>query len=314
NGKEIPFTAKLPKGLYYIEVPRGKYLVRSPAKIGGYPNYASPVLLRIPLEKLSNEITNDMVFVPEGRFLVGDPSDKEHVDERMLMLESFYLDTYEVSNGEYRQFLAYMDQNPSSRFMLYSDEPKHKRAKGGHIPKDWEQEHYKKWSPGDRDPVVNVDWYDAYAYCAWQGKRLPTALEWEKAAGWQADTQDKSTYPWGDRFYKENANTVETWDGGQWNHRRTKEVDEYEEGKSFYGVYNMAGNALEWTNSWYEPPLALKKQDNLLNLFELDKQTLQGGSFAQERFAARTYHYFLTFLSSHDFHYGFRCAISALEK
>ncbi|MCP4396016.1 MAG: SUMF1/EgtB/PvdO family nonheme iron enzyme, partial [bacterium] len=124
NGKEIPFTAKLPKGLYYIEVPRGKYLVRSPAKIGGYPNYASPVLLRIPLEKLSDDIIKDMVFVPEGRFLAGeDPSDQEHVDERTVMLESFYLDTYEVSNGEYRQFLAYMDQNPSSRFMLYSDEP-----------------------------------------------------------------------------------------------------------------------------------------------------------------------------------------------
>src|SRR5262249_17815759 len=136
----------------------------------------------------------------------------------------------------------------------YNDEPEYKKVKAGHLPKDWNTSFYRKYNPGERHPVVNVDWYDAYAYCVSRGKRLPTEPEWEKAAGWWAekDQARKFNYPWGDQFDSDRANTSEAWQQ-RWDDRRTTEVGNYESGKSFYGIYDMAGNAFEWTDTWYNP-------------------------------------------------------------
>jgi formylglycine-generating enzyme required for sulfatase activity len=164
-----------------------------------------------------------MVLVPAGEFTMG--SSTGDADERpphQVYLDSFLIDKYEVSVGEYATFL---------------------QEAGNHPPSDWKtmnQLAHKK------RPVSNVDWADAGAYCKWAGKRLPTEAEWEKAAR----GTDGRLYPWGNEPpTSRHANYGQT---GSSNHAALAPVGSFEEGKSPYGTYDMAGNVWEWVSDWYD--------------------------------------------------------------
>ncbi|HLA39122.1 MAG TPA: SUMF1/EgtB/PvdO family nonheme iron enzyme, partial [Candidatus Glassbacteria bacterium] len=88
----------------------------------------------------------------------------------------------------------------------------------------------------DDFPVTYVSWLDAVAYSRWIGKRLPTEMEWEKAARGPNGFQ----WPWGDRFYKHRCNVKETGKG------RTMPVGSFLTGANDYGVLDLAGNVWEW--------------------------------------------------------------------
>jgi len=89
-------------------------------------------------------------------------------------------------------------------------------------------------------PVVEISYFDAEEYCKSAGKRIPKPEEWEKAAR----GTDGRIYPWGDKFDSKNINSVEAAKDGP------VKVGTFEKGKSPYGVYDMAGNVSEWTDSW----------------------------------------------------------------
>jgi formylglycine-generating enzyme required for sulfatase activity len=165
-----------------------------------------------------------MVLVPAGPFPMGSTmGEADELPVHQVYLDAFWMDQHQVSVGHYARFLD---------------------ATAQEAPPDWiimnRSQHQKR-------PVVNVEWADAAAYCAWAGKRLPTEAEWEKAAR----GTDGRTYPWGNehptKFFA-NVNR-EQWN----NHSALTPVGAYEEGKSPYGIYDMAGNVWEWVSDWYDP-------------------------------------------------------------
>jgi formylglycine-generating enzyme required for sulfatase activity len=193
--------------------PQGIEVARAPAY------QAPPVTLP---KEMTGRDGAPMALVPAGEFLMGSAADGP---EHRVYLDSFYMDKFEVTAARYAKFMG-----ETSRAQ----------------PFFWEEVNLK--SDGER-PVIGVDWHDADAYCKWAGKRLPTEAEWEKAAR----GTDKRTYPWGSddpssQLANYSVDGKRAWQGMS----TLSPVGSFEEGKSPYGLYDMAGNVWEWVADWYD--------------------------------------------------------------
>ncbi|MEK6709404.1 MAG: SUMF1/EgtB/PvdO family nonheme iron enzyme, partial [Nitrospinota bacterium] len=180
-----------------------------------------------------------MVLVPAGPFLRGarEPSgrEKDDVPARTLHLDAFHLDRFEVSNGAYARFVEATGRRPPAW-----EPPISRREEPAG---DWSRFAWEggRPSPGASDlPVTLVSWFDAEAYCAWAGKRLPTEAEWEKAAR----GAEGRTYPWGGEPPEGRANF-----GGA--HPGPLPPGSFPGGASPYGVMDLAGNVAEWVADYY---------------------------------------------------------------
>ena len=169
----------------------------------------------------------------------------------------------------------------------------------------------------DDYPVVQVSWNDAYTYCSWVGRRLPSEAEWEKAASWDEKNQSKYLYPWGNTFEGAKLNFCDKncpfgWANDAVNDRfaYTAPVGRYPTGASPYGVYDMAGNVWEWIEDWYsesyysEPPIANPQGPDSGNY-----RVLRGGAWINLESFVHTSdrNWSDPVLYSYDF--GFRCAV-----
>src|SRR3989304_4351946 len=108
------------------------------------------------------------------------------------------------------------------------------------LPPHWKKGAYEAGK--DNYPVVNVDWYMAAMYCKSISKRLPTKEEWDKAARGNEGFE----YPWGKIFKSELLNSDEA------GFERLTPAGSFEDGKSPYGIYDMAGNVKEGADSEYK--------------------------------------------------------------
>lgn len=172
-----------------------------------------------------------MVRIPAGSFEMGRshelPDDGlkwfPHLlrDDRpvhTVTLVAFDMDVHEVTNREYADFLA-ADSGPIDAPYYWIDgNPPEGRAE---------------------DPVANLTWEEADAYCRWRGKRLPTEAEWEKACRGGAAAKK---YPWGDDDADETKAHFDSVKG-------PTAVCRFD--KNGYGLCDMAGNVWEWTADIY---------------------------------------------------------------
>jgi formylglycine-generating enzyme len=171
-----------------------------------------------------------MVFIPGGEFSRGRGYDwpdtllawypnplKDDTPVRKLHIDPFYMDEAEVTNERYAAFVKAARHKPPYHWFK------------GEIAKGQE-----------KHPVVNVSWDDAAAFCAWEGKRLPTEAEWERACRGVAEGR---MYPWGDTNPTAQQAVFNLDNGAA--AVCTKE-------RSYFGLCDIIGNVWEWTADWYD--------------------------------------------------------------
>ncbi len=226
----------------------------------------------------------EMILIPAGSFEMGDHFNEGDTWERpvhTVTLDAFYMDIHEVTMGQFKAFLADSGYNWAG---------------------SWDQ--VDQFSPSDDHPMIYVSWYDAVAYAEWAGKRLPTEAEWEYAA--RGGLVGKR-FTWGDdeRLARDYANYDET--GGKDKSKITVPVGSFE--PNGYGLYDMAGNLLEWCQDWYDNYYKNSPSNNPQGPEDgvLGIRVLRGGSWASVtnrlRLADRAY----DFPNNRGIASGFRC-------
>ncbi|MCB9476266.1 MAG: formylglycine-generating enzyme family protein [Deltaproteobacteria bacterium] len=201
---------------------------------------------------------NDQVLIPAGNFWMGcepedDECDSNESPRHEVYLSAYYIDVYEVTNERYAAFLN-ANGNECDGYECADEDSLYIRVheSGGVWSADTGYEDH---------PMVDVSWYGARSFCEWTGGRLPTEAEWEKAA---KGAGEHYIYPWGDTWIANAANysySGDPWDDEVW--PKTTPVGYFDgsdhggtyqtaDGRSPYGLHDMAGNVWEWVNDWYD--------------------------------------------------------------
>ncbi len=249
----------------------------------------------VPLESknlLPTEIdyTGQMILIPAGEFVLGSNNylPNEQIEQK-LYLPDYYIDKYEVTNAQYYRFCQATNRSmPASPW--------------------WDEKYF---SNPDM-PIVGITWNDANAYANWANKKLPNESEWEKAAGWETKSQRKHIWPWGDSPEPTRANISTD---------HPSNINQYPSGGSSYGVQDMAGNAAEWVESYYQPYTGSQSGSQSTDTnYGTTNRVVRGGSFRSSFEDARTtrrfYHtpdFKADEVKTRSWLIGFRCAILASD-
>jgi len=255
----------------------------------------------IPYEREIDGVT--MVLVPIGSFVMGSTPEEidraynqcveiygscnrgyfereaRNGDNTQTFTAPFWIDKYEVSQAQFSEFNGVKTNNNSFT--------------------------------GDDLPVETITWFEAQAYCEARGGRLPTEAEWE----YVARGPNGLIYPWGDEFDGTRTNfcdenCTQSWrytdaDDGYAN---TAPVNNYSEGASWVGAYQMSGNVWEWTLSIYdEYPYRLSNESINDNS---SARVLRGGSWDDVLMYVRSVYRYRYIPTDWDDFVGLRCVRS----
>jgi len=219
-----------------------------------------------------------MVLIPAGEFWMGsdevdtegrqkefgfrEPMYQDEHPRHRQTLPAFYIDRYEVSNADYKEFITKNHVEPPPPWVQNGyNASKHRLATFSleqlrQVAIDYFQLD-RDTSTMEREallaaleeiqaardplPATAMSWYDAASYCIWRDKRLPSEAEWEKAARGTEGLR----YPWGDEWDQAKTNVGDNDEG------ITVAGGTYPEDRSVFGVFDLGGNVSEWVNDWY---------------------------------------------------------------
>jgi gamma-glutamyl hercynylcysteine S-oxide synthase len=278
----------------------------------------APVLSAPPPPPAATAAVTGEVLIPGGRFTMGTDTEAWALDNErpahQVSVPSFHLDRAPVTNGQYAAFLdagGYDDPRWWSPAGW-----RHRRTAGLTAPQHWRRDG-DGWAVVqfgresrivDDEPVVHVCFYEAEAYAAWAGKRLPTEAEWEKAARHDPATGRSRRYPWGDEAPEPRHANL-----GQ-RHLRPAPVGAYPDGVSPSGVHQLIGDVWEWTSSdfaGYPGFSAYPYREYSEVFFGPEYKVLRGGSFGTDRSACRGTFRNWDYPVRRQIFAGFRCARDA---
>jgi len=258
-----------------------------------------------------------MAWIPAGNFLMGsDHYGPEEAPARRVSLSGFWMDRYPVTNDAFRQFVGetgyvtLAERQPASTdrpgattrmsagSIVFVRRPprvtRNEREWWLFVPgAHWRQPEGPGTTSKDKGhhPVVHIAYEDAEAYAKWAGKELPTEAEWEYAA---RGGLDGMRFAWGDEFLPRGRQMANTWPGDYTDLAvplGTSPAGSFP--PNGYGLYDMTGNAWEWTQDWYEDKRSLKafannnprggtrekSYDERTHPYLVPRKTIKGGSY-----------------------------------
>ena len=263
--------------------------------------------------KIQQEKQKNFVEIKGGLYTMGYNGTKYCYDielpEHKTYLENFKIGIFPITNKEYLEFMQ--DGGYETYKHWLSDGWEKVKSNKWNSPMYWEKindEWYVRDFLGIRkinlnEPVCHVSYYEADAYCKWAGKRLPTEGEWEKAACWNEEKQEKMLFPWGNESPTvEKCNLLEAY---QWG---TTEIGTYPDGISPSGCQQMIGDVWEWTSSEFTGYPGFKSGfDEYNDKWFTNQKVLRGGSFGTPKMSIRgSYRNFFR-LDERWLFSGFRC-------
>jgi formylglycine-generating enzyme required for sulfatase activity len=259
-------------------------------------------------------------LVPGGTF------DRSNDAAAPATIHDFRLDAYEVTVGRFRNFVAAYTQTMTPEGA----------GKNPNIPADpgWSKANYDNYLPRDAMalmgdvaacfdsawtnsvgsnealPINCVNWFEAAAFCAWDGGRLPTEAEWNYAA---AGGTDQRLYPWGSNppaNDKALANYCFSNDAEQdcRGAQRLTAVGSIPAGNGRWGQADLAGNVDEWLEDWYVAAYAPCPTDCISLTPTSGVRVLRGGSYFEPASTLMTVFRTEDLPSNGDDTEGFRCA------
>jgi formylglycine-generating enzyme required for sulfatase activity len=236
------------------------------------------------------------IFIQGGSFLMGFSGEEGPV--RQVTLSSFFIDVFEVTNEQYKEFI---DAGGYDNRAYWSDEGWDWRQSDGDLEYDPQNPRPRYWAasgiaPWESDPysnragtpVVGVSWYEADAFARFRGKSLPTEAQWEYAT---RGAQGR-IYPWGDILLPDRLNHGQLFspyydesDG----YKHASSVAAFPDGQSPEGVFGLSGNVMEWIADWYGP-YETAQTNNPTGPFSGIRRVLRGGSWAGSVDFTRGFH------------------------
>ena len=194
--------------------------------------------------------SGQMIYITAGSFLMGNNSidndavysNSSELPQHPISLSGYWIGKYEVTRGEYRQFMNAGGYSNSSYWSTAGWTWKGTRME----PDYWAAN--QDWGTGiftqtDNHPVVGVNYYESEAFCNWAGGHLPTEAQWERAARWTGSSPN--VYPWGNTWDQQKCNNE---NDSLYPRCQTAPVGSY---SSLSGCQDMAGNVREWCQDWY---------------------------------------------------------------
>lgn len=245
-----------------------------------------------------------LILIPAQRFLMGSSDldgfrDDGEGPPRWVTVDSFHISPTVVTNRQFADFVRdtrYITdaERTGASFVFYCQLPAGGDASSlpaAHGLPWWRLVAGAAWQrpegPGsyihDRPdyPVVQVSWFDAQAYCAWSGQRLPTEAQWECAA--RGGVQGKR-YPWGDELMQDGHMRCNIWQGTFPDGPAVGWTPGPQPVRSFepngYGLYNTAGNVWEWCADSFVPDYhRVTSGHNPVFSDDSGYRSIRGGSF-----------------------------------
>ena len=222
----------------------------------------------------------NVILIQGCNYLMG-KNIQENADfspQHQVSVNSFYIDSYEVTNAEYHEFCK---------------ETKH------NFPEFWDIPGFLNSMNSPDHPVIGVNWVDANEYAKWAGKRLPTEAEWECAARGGKVGKD---FPDGSMFNPEKGGI----------HCRQKKKGTLKIGSyspNPFGLYDMAGNVWEWIADRYDSNYYQRsKSQNPTGPQEGRFRVIRGGSWHSGISCTQVHYRNALPANWIDFAVGFRCA------